>query len=101
MAQRTAYSKGKDIAKQRERERRERERLQTDPKWQYEQKARQIVNNAVRDGRLLREDCEVGVDCEGRIEAHHDDYNEPLEVRWLCKRHHVEHHRRQGTWVVT
>jgi len=27
-----------------------------------------------------------------KAEAHHDDYSRPLDVRWLCKRHHEEAH---------
>lgn len=29
-----------------------------------------------------------GPECDGQIEGHHIDYERPLEVRWLCKRHH-------------
>lgn len=52
------------------------------------EKARGIVGRAVRAGRLIRGECEIGEGCWGRIEAHHDDYAKPLEVRWLCQRHH-------------
>ena len=48
------------------------------------------VGNAVRDGRLVRLGCEV---CGSeRSEAHHDDYTKPLDVRWLCRRHHADAH---------
>ena len=51
-------------------------------------KAHSMVNNAVRDGRLKREPCEV---CgKLKVEAHHDDYRSPLKVRWLCRKHHLE-----------
>jgi hypothetical protein len=47
-------------------------------------------SNAIRDGRLIRQPCEV---CGAlNVEAHHDDYSKPLTVRWLCRRHHLEHH---------
>jgi hypothetical protein len=46
------------------------------------------VDNALRSGKLVKGPCEVGGDCAGRIEAHHDDYARPLTVRWVCKRHH-------------
>jgi hypothetical protein len=54
--------------------------------------ARCAVGNAVRDGKLKKQPCEV---CGStiRIHAHHDDYTKPLEVRWLCPKHHaLVHH---------
>jgi len=50
--------------------------------------ARRCVSNALRDGRLAKLPCAV---CGGKkVEAHHEDYEKPLEVIWLCKQHHVE-----------
>lgn len=51
-------------------------------------RARNKVANAIRDGRLQRKACEV---CgELKSEAHHEDYRKYLQVRWLCRKHHVE-----------
>ena len=44
------------------------------------------VGNAVRDGKLIKQPCEVCGDV--KVQAHHDDYGKPLEVRWLCQEHH-------------
>jgi ribosomal protein S27AE len=50
--------------------------------------ARVAVGNAVRDKRLIRQPCEV---CGDPVsQAHHDDYSKPLDVRWMCFRHHRE-----------
>ena len=53
-------------------------------------KAHVAVSNAIRDGRLVKATtCAMADDdCKGRIQAHHEDYSKPLEVTWLCTRHH-------------
>ena len=53
-------------------------------------KAREIFNHYMRDNHLERQPCEV---CGAKAEAHHDDYDKPLEVRWLCFKHHREWHK--------
>jgi hypothetical protein len=53
-------------------------------------RARWQVRRAVAAGALTRQPCEV---CGAiKVDAHHDDYAQPLNVRWLCRPHHVEHH---------
>lgn len=54
-----------------------------------------IVQSALVRGVLVRRPCET---CGSRryVEAHHDDYARPLDVRWLCKRHHRQHHVQFG-----
>ena len=53
------------------------------------------VEKAKRRGDLVPQPCEV---CgKHTVDAHHDDYDRPLDVRWLCRRHHVQHHARLNT----
>lgn len=40
---------------------------------------------------LPKDECEV---CGEAGEKHHDDYDKPLEVKYLCKTHHAELHRK-------
>lgn len=53
--------------------------------------ARAKVANAIAAGRISRQPCEVCA--EQKAEAHHDDYNKPLNVRWLCRGCHLAWHR--------
>jgi RNA polymerase-binding transcription factor DksA len=59
------------------------------PAFEQRIRARIDVRNALRRGDLTRGPCEV---CGEKAEAHHDDYSQPLVVRWLCRQHHAEHH---------
>ena len=55
-------------------------------------KARDITKYAVRSGKLNRLPCEV---CQNpKSQAHHTDYSKPLEVKWLCHKHHAFVHRK-------
>ena len=48
------------------------------------------VQQALVSGTLQKQGCEVcGHDA---VDAHHERYDEPLKVRWLCRRHHVRLH---------
>ena len=49
-------------------------------------KARQIVYNAIKSGKLKRSPCEICSDLKS--EAHHEDYLKPLQIIWCCKEHH-------------
>ena len=52
-----------------------------------------IFNNAKKRGEVVEEPCEVCGTKEG-LHGHHDDHSKPLEVRWLCFRHHLDHHNK-------
>lgn len=55
-------------------------------------KARRLAFRAIQSGVLTRQPCEVcGAE---KVDAHHDDYGKPLDVRWLCRAHHGVVHRR-------
>lgn len=61
------------------------------PDYKLKIAARTTVNRYIRLGRLFKKPCEV---CKAeKVEAHHDDYMKPLEVKWLCRKHHAEHHK--------
>lgn len=58
----------------------------------HKMRARRKLYYALEAGRIERQPCEVCGNTQ--VDAHHDDYAEPYEVRWLCRQHHMEHHRR-------
>lgn len=65
-------------------------RMQADPEFARKRRAQWTVSNAVRDGKLQRQPCES---CSAvPAQAHHDDYDRPLDVRWLCTACHAGEH---------
>lgn len=56
-------------------------------------KAHSILNYAIRKGEIIKKACSV---CEAiKVDAHHDDYFKPLDVIWLCRKHHLEYHKKK------
>lgn len=53
-------------------------------------KAHRAVAHAIKTGKLIKKSC---VTCRRKAVAHHDDYNKPLDVVWLCEVHHKARHR--------
>lgn len=53
-------------------------------------KCRKIVFQAIKNKKIKRLPCII---CGNtKSEAHHIDYNKPLQIKWLCKKHHWEQH---------
>lgn len=54
-------------------------------------KARRAVEYALKMGRLKKKKCAV---CRAiKVTAHHPDYSKPLDVIWLCPKHHRGAHK--------
>jgi len=102
---------------QRERE----QRLSTDPQWLVAERTRHRIKSrkyrdagrvtpniradkvdpikrtanlelgkAVKRGDVIKKPCEL---CgETKAQGHHEDYSKPLDVTWLCVRHHNDRH---------
>ena len=52
------------------------------------------VDWAVKMGTLIKQPCEK-CGSPSDIQAHHEDYNKPLDVVWLCRDCHFKLHRRE------
>lgn len=64
-------------------------------KFPLKNKAREILQRAVKSGKIEKPNycSNCGVQKEkNKIEGHHEDYNQPLKVEWLCKYCHRQKH---------
>lgn len=53
--------------------------------------AHQWIRDALRDGRIVKpSNCSKCSKQSVRLDAHHHDYNKPLEVEWLCRKCHLQ-----------
>lgn len=56
----------------------------------FKNRCRVATSRAIKRGILTRQPCEeCGLE---KVDAHHEDYSKPLEVRWLCRAHHAALH---------
>ena len=55
-------------------------------------KARRILNKAIAAGKITRGLCW----CGELGEAHHENYDKPLNVTWICSLHHARKHKLLG-----
>lgn len=64
-------------------------------KWRLDNpekfKAYSIVNGAIRSGKIEKGCCQI-CGLTGNVHAHHEDYSKPLEIIWLCPKHHKNVH---------
>jgi hypothetical protein len=65
----------------------DRVRYWTDDEYRAKKKARNMVSIRLSRGTMTRGVCAM---CGSREDAraHHNDYTRPLDVTWLCSRHH-------------
>jgi len=55
-------------------------------------KTQNILRYKIRKGEIKRLPCEM---CGNpKSQGHHSDYSKPLEIKWLCRKHHSELHRK-------
>jgi len=57
----------------------------------YKDAARFKVKTAISRGHLIRKPCSICGDVNS--EAHHEDYYKPLDVIFLCRKHHRARHK--------
>ncbi len=57
------------------------------------ERARAAVRIAIESGELTRPKECPNCSVIGIIEAHHSDYDKPLQIEWLCHRCHSVEHR--------
>lgn len=55
--------------------------------------ARDRALAAVRAGKITKQNCVI-CDCDQSF-GHHEDYSKPLDLTWLCRKHHTARHKNE------
>ena len=63
-------------------------------------RAHRLVKRAKERGELIPQPCAV-CRTSRQVVAHHENYERPLEVVWLCKSHHRLRHSEIGDALVS
>lgn len=62
------------------------------PLKKHKELVRNLLHDAIKEGIIIRPDkcSSCGIKC--KPDGHHDDYDKPLKIIWLCKKcHHATH----------
>lgn len=77
-------------------------KYQSQAKWREKHPkrvwAQQCLRSAVKRGLVIQGVCKECGDLD--TEAHHPDYDRPMDVDWFCRKHHKAEHRRLKCEVV-
>lgn len=60
------------------------------PEAKKKANARSYANVYLRRGKIKKQTCKCG---DSNSQMHHEDYDKPLEVIWLCRECHLDLHR--------
>ena len=64
------------------------------PLYPQKKRARRLLNHAVLANRIERPELCQRCGNKGPLQAHHHDYDKPLDVEWLCRPcHDIEHYQ--------
>lgn len=73
-------------------------RYQKDPANKEKIEARKKMKEAIASGVLKRQPCVI---CGSEdTDGHHEDYSKPLDIMWLCRTHHAQHHYGAPHWKL-
>jgi hypothetical protein len=72
-------------------------------KWQAANRIKRaahiILGSAVKSGKVIPWPCCALPECNKKPEAHHPDYDRPLDVVWLCTEHHKQLHNEHDAYL--
>jgi hypothetical protein len=60
--------------------------------------SRAYANVYQKRGKIISSSCSICLSPDAQ--KHHDDYDKPLQVRWLCRKCHVELHRNDDSLIA-
>lgn len=63
------------------------------PLTQYKELVRTLTRLAVKIGKILKPSCCEYEDCfDSKIQIHHLNYDNHMDIKWLCYKHHLITH---------
>jgi len=60
-------------------------------------RCRSYARYYLKTGLIEKKPCSVD-GCTLPSQMHHPDYDRPLKIVWLCRKHHVRLHQDAGSW---